>query len=108
VDIHSILTVEELIKLKSGKYQKGLSLLTSLIEEIQKPEILFLTALLHDIGKGIEGDHSKMGEELIVQIGDRMGLSDEDKRLMAFLVRRHLFMLEIAFRRDSMRTILGL
>ncbi|HSB07743.1 MAG TPA: [protein-PII] uridylyltransferase [Thermodesulfobacteriota bacterium] len=100
VDIHSILTVEELIKLKSGTYQKELPLLTSLTREIEKPEILFLTALLHDIGKGIEGDHSKLGEELTVQIGDRMGLPDQDKRLMAFLVRRHLFMLEIAFRRD--------
>ena len=100
VDIHSILTVEELIKLKTATYQKELPLLTSLIQEIEKPEILFLTALLHDIGKGLEGDHSKVGEELIVQIGVRMGLSDEDKRLMAFLVRRHLFMLEIAFRRD--------
>ena len=100
VDIHSILSVEELIKLKAGAYQKELPLFTSLIQEIEKPEILFLTALLHDIGKGQEGDHSKAGEELIVQIGDRMGLPEEDKRLMAFLVRHHLFMIETAFRRD--------
>ena len=100
VDIHSMLAVEELIKLKAGAYQKELALLTSLIKEIEKPEILLLTALLHDIGKGQEGDHSKVGEELIVQIGDRMGLSDPDKRLMAFLVKRHLFMIETAFRRD--------
>ena len=100
VDVHSILSVEELLKLKAGAYQKEYPLLTSLIQEIEKPEILFLTALLHDIGKGEEGDHSKAGEKLLAQIGDRMGLPEEDKRLMAFLVRHHLFMLETAFRRD--------
>jgi [protein-PII] uridylyltransferase len=100
VDIHSMLTVEELIRLKASLYQKDLPLLTSLMKEIGKPEILFLTALLHDIGKGLEGDHSKTGEELILRIADRMGLAGQDRRLMAFLVRHHLFMLETAFRRD--------
>ena len=100
VDVHSILSVEELLKLKAGVYQKEYPLLTSLIQEIEKPEILFLTALLHDIGKGEEGNHSKAGEKLVAQIGDRMGLPEEDKRLIAFLVRHHLFMLETAFRRD--------
>ena len=100
VDVHSILAVEELIKLKAGDYRKELSLLTSLIQEIERPEILLLTALLHDIGKGVEGDHSKAGEELVLQIAERMGLPDGDRRLIAFLVRRHLFMIEVAFRRD--------
>ena len=100
VDVHSILSVEELLKLKAGAYQKEYPLLTSLIQEIEKPEILFLTALLHDIGKGEEGDHSKAGEKLVAQIGDRMALPEEDKRLIAFLVRHHLYMLETAFRRD--------
>ena len=100
VDVHSILSVEELLKLKAGAYQKEYPLLTSLIREIEKPEILFLTALLHDIGKGEEGDHSKAGEKRVAQIGDRMGLPEEDKRLIAFLVRHHLYMLETAFRRD--------
>ena len=100
VDVHSLLAVEELLKLKAGAYQKEYPLLTSLIKEVERPEILFLTALLHDIGKGLEGDHSKVGEEVVVRIGDRMGLPDEDKRLMAFLVRHHLFMIETAFRRD--------
>ena len=100
VDIHSILAVEELIKLNEGSYEKELPLLTSLIREIDKREILFLTALLHDIGKAIEGDHSGSGEKLVQEIAGRMGLSDEDRQRMAFLVRRHLFMIETAFRRD--------
>ncbi len=100
VDIHLILAVGELQKLRMGSYQKDCPLLTSLIREIENPEILFLTALLHDIGKGMEGDHSLIGAELAKGIGGRMGLSNEEKELIHFLVSHHLFMLETAFRRD--------
>jgi [protein-PII] uridylyltransferase len=100
VDIHSILAVEELVKLREGFYQTDCPLLTSLISEIEKPEILFLTALLHDIGKGREGEHSIIGAEMAKTIGDRMGLSDGEKELIHFLVTHHLIMIETAFRRD--------
>jgi [protein-PII] uridylyltransferase len=100
IDSHSLLAVEELEKLRMDVYQKDYSLLTSLIQELEKPEILLLIALLHDIGKGTEGDHSIIGAGIVRQIGSRMGLPKEDRDLMGFLVRHHLFMLETAFRRD--------
>ena len=100
VDIHSILAVEELGELRSGLYQKDYPLLTSLIREIENPEILFLTTLLHDIGKGTDGDHSLIGKEMVKRIGERMGLSLEDGELVEFLVRHHLHMIETGFRRD--------
>ena len=100
VDIHSILAVEELERLRDGYYQKDYPLLTSLIREIEKPDILFLTTLLHDIGKGREGDHALIGAEMTKQVGERMGLTSEEKELMEFLISHHLFMLETAFRRD--------
>jgi [protein-PII] uridylyltransferase len=100
VDSHSILAVEELVKLRDGFYQKEYPLLTSLIREIEKPDILLLTTLLHDIGKGVEGNHSLMGAEISRHIGNRMGLSGEDGELMGFLIRHHLLMVETALRRD--------
>jgi len=100
VDVHSLLALEELERLKMGHYQNEFPLLTSLIKEIEKPEVLYLTALLHDIGKGREGNHSILGAEMIKAIGNRMGFSTEETGLMEFLVSHHLFMLEIAFRRD--------
>jgi [protein-PII] uridylyltransferase len=100
VDIHSILAVEELRKLRDGHYQKDYPLLTSLIREVEKPEILFLATLLHDIGKGMDGDHSLTGAQIVKAIGERMGLSVEDRDLIGFLVKYHLLMVEIAFRRD--------
>ena len=100
VDIHSILAVEELRKLRDSFYQKEYPLLTSLIREIEKPEILFLTTLLHDIGKGMGEDHALVGAEMVKRIGERMGLSGEDRKLIGFLVGHHLLMVETAFRRD--------
>ncbi len=100
VDIHSILAVEELGKLRAGLYQKDYPLLTLLVREIESPEILFLTTLLHDIGKGTDGDHSSAGSEMVKRIAERMGLPEQDRELMGFLVSRHLFMIETAFRRD--------
>lgn len=100
VDIHSILAVEELGKLRGGLYQKDYPLLSSLIREIENPEILFLTTLLHDIGKGKDGDHSLIGQEMVKQIGERMGLPAEGRELIGFLVNHHLFMIETALRRD--------
>lgn len=100
VDIHSILAVEELTNLRDGLYQKDHPLLTLLIREIENPEILLLTTLLHDIGKGRDGDHSSIGKEVVRLIGERMGVPAEDRELMEFLVSHHLFMIETAFRRD--------
>jgi [protein-PII] uridylyltransferase len=100
VDTHSILAVEELEKVRNGHYQAKHPLLTSSMGGIDKPEILMLTALLHDIGKGVDGNHSITGATLARAIGTRLGLSTEEVELMVFLVSHHLFMLETALRRD--------
>ena len=75
-------------------------MLTKLAQEVENPEILFLAALLHDIGKGVDGDHSFAGGEIAKRIGLRMGLSSEDRELLGALVSHHLLMVETAFRRD--------
>jgi [protein-PII] uridylyltransferase len=100
VDIHSILAVGELGKLRGGYYQNDYPLLTSLVREVEKPEILFLTALLHDIGKGRKGEHPIIGAEMAKTIGKRMSLSEEDKETIHFLITHHLIMLKTALRRD--------
>jgi [protein-PII] uridylyltransferase len=64
------------------------------------PDALFVAALMHDIGKGRGGDHSVLGAELATGVAQRMGLSDEQTRDVAFLVREHLLLAETATRRD--------
>lgn len=63
-------------------------------------DLLYLAALLHDIGKGSGEDHSVAGERLAQQICTRIGLSGSDSRLVAQLVRHHLTLVDTATRRD--------
>ena len=42
--------------------------------EVDRPDLLLLGALLHDIGKGLPGDHSAVGAPIAAAIAARIGL----------------------------------
>ncbi|GAB18070.1 PII uridylyltransferase [Gordonia effusa NBRC 100432] len=67
---------------------------------VSRPDLLLLGALIHDLGKGREADHSVVGAELAVAIGQRMGLWPQDTETLAAIVRHHLLLPQIATRRD--------
>jgi len=100
VDAHSIFAVEEFIRLRNGEHAGTLETLTRLANEIEKPELLILALLLHDIGKGEGGNHSEKGAEMMPTIARRMGLTKEVSERLEFLVRHHLLLAHIAQRRD--------
>ncbi|MDQ6880532.1 MAG: [protein-PII] uridylyltransferase [Pseudomonadota bacterium] len=65
-----------------------------------KPFILYVAALFHDIAKGRGGDHSELGA-LEVKVFCRQHQIDAgDCRLIEFLVREHLAMSRIAQKED--------
>lgn len=68
-------------------------------------KILYLAALLHDIGKGSGKDHSEYGADLVRDIAKRMHLSEQEAELLSFLVRYHLYIPENALRRDLEDTV---
>ena len=73
----------------------------ALTREVRRPDLLLIGALLHDIGKGYEGeDHSLYGAELIYPLAERLGFPEEDRRTLALLVKEHLLLPTIATRRD--------
>ena len=72
----------------------------ALVDRVERPDLLLLGALLHDIGKGRPGDHTEVGMELVRQIGPRMGLPDEDTEVLVDMVRLHLLLPDVATRRD--------
>ncbi len=67
---------------------------------VSRPDLLLLGALIHDLGKGREADHSVVGAELAVAIGQRLGLWPQDTETLAAMVRHHLLLPQIATRRD--------
>ncbi len=71
-----------------------------LVRGIDRPDLLLVGALLHDIGKGMQGDHSKVGAPVAAQIAERMGFAPEDVVVIHALVRHHLLLPDTATRRD--------
>jgi [protein-PII] uridylyltransferase len=100
VDVHSIFLVGELGRLSSGKYASSLPELTELMRQVEDRPVLYLGCLLHDIGKGMGGDHSARSAELARGIVERLGLDRERGERVMFLARYHLLMSHLAQRRD--------
>ena len=72
----------------------------ALTREVARPDLLLLTALVHDIGKGWPGDHSVSGAVVARDVCQRIGLSAADAELVAAGVRHHLLLPMTATRRD--------
>lgn len=71
-----------------------------LADRVERPDLLVVGTLLHDIGKGSPGDHTEAGIEMITAIAERMGYPSEDIRILQDLVRWHLLLPDVATRRD--------
>ncbi|RBY82088.1 [protein-PII] uridylyltransferase [Geodermatophilus sp. TF02-6] len=71
-----------------------------LTHDVDRPDLLLVGALLHDIGKGWPGDHSVVGEPVAAAIATRMGFSAPDVATVAAMVRHHLLLPDTATRRD--------
>ena len=65
-----------------------------------KPWILYIAALFHDIAKGRGGDHSELGCKDVRVFCRQHGIEADDARLAEFLVREHLSMSRIAQKED--------
>ncbi|MEA3465781.1 MAG: [protein-PII] uridylyltransferase [Thermodesulfobacteriota bacterium] len=100
VDTHTLFAVKEIDQLWQGKYAAKKPLLTRLADEIEKPELMILAVMMHDIGKGQGQNHCEKGAKIIPTIARRFGLGKEDRQRLEFLVRQHLLMAHISQRRD--------
>jgi [protein-PII] uridylyltransferase len=76
----------------------------SMLTRVDRPDVLLVAALLHDIGKGLPGDHSRdhsrAGATVARDVALRWGFSASDAAVVADLVRHHLLLPHTATRRD--------
>ncbi|TWT87452.1 Bifunctional uridylyltransferase/uridylyl-removing enzyme [Pseudobythopirellula maris] len=96
VDEHSIRAVNEATEFADREDRLGRT-----YRRTRDKRLLHLALLIHDLGKGRDRDHSELGEEIARETARRLRLSEEDGELLALLVRQHLSMSLLAFRRDT-------
>jgi len=98
-DQHSLLAVEHLEALAPGQSAESEGA-APVLSEVEKPELLMLGMLLHDIGKARGHGHVAKGIPLVRELTARMGLPSADAAAVEFLVAHHLTMSHVAQRRD--------
>jgi [protein-PII] uridylyltransferase len=100
VDEHTIKAIGELNSIERGENADELPACSVAIHEIISRRALYVAVMLHDIAKGRGGDHSELGAEVALELCPRLGLDDEETETVAWLVKKHLTMSNVAFKRD--------
>jgi len=72
----------------------------ALADRVDRPDLLVVGTLLHDVGKGYPGDHVEVGIDVVGAMGARMGYPTADIVLLQDMVRHHLLLPDVATRRD--------
>jgi [protein-PII] uridylyltransferase len=100
VDVHTLRALRRLYALRAGEVVETEPALSRRMADLADPLPLYLGMLLHDAGKGMGGDHSERGRELMVQLGSRLQLTPRQREVAEFLVLHHLTLSQTAQRRD--------
>src|SRR5207245_10845191 len=100
VAAHSFMAVENIHRLREPEknWERPLA---NLFSELEEPELLFLSLLFHDVGKGMPcEDHVAGSLEAIEKVFARLDLKQEQADTVRFLIRDHLAMSASLLRRD--------
>jgi [protein-PII] uridylyltransferase len=100
VDEHLIRAVGNVAAIDHGQLRDEHPLSTDIIKRIKSREALYVAILLHDIAKGLPGDHSEVGAAIANSLCPRLGLKPEDTAAVMWLVKNHLVMSDMAQKRD--------
>lgn len=100
VDEHSLRTIEHLERLETpqNEWEKRFA---AIREQLEWPELLVLTLLLHDVGKGMGPPNHIEGSLIALDsAAARLGLERDEQEEIRFLIARHLDMSSTVLRRD--------
>ncbi len=100
VDEHTLAALRNIRRFTVAEFAHEYPLASRLISGFERPELLILSALFHDIAKGRGGDHSQLGMRDARRFCRAHRLPREDVDLVAWLVREHLSMSRTAQKED--------
>ena len=100
VDQHILMVLRNVRRFFMAEHAHEYPFCSQLAGGWDKPFILYIAALFHDIGKGRGGDHSQIGAVEVRRFCRQHGVDREDAKLIEFLVSEHLCMSRIAQKED--------
>ncbi len=100
VDQHILMVVRNVRRYFIPEHAHEYPFCTQLAAEWDKPWLLYIAALFHDVAKGRGGDHSELGVAEVRRFCKDHGVSQEDSRLVEFVVGEHLTMSRVAQKED--------
>jgi [protein-PII] uridylyltransferase len=100
VDQHILMVLRNLRRFALPEFAHEYPFCSRLFAELEKPWLLYIAALFHDIAKGRGGDHSRLGMADARRFCREHGLTEEDTALVVWLVQHHLTMSQVAQKQD--------
>ena len=100
VDQHILMVVRNVRRFFIPEHAHEYPFCTQLAAQFDKPWLLYIGALFHDVAKGRGGDHSELGEVEVRRFCKDHGVQGDDAKLVEFLVGEHLTMSRVAQKED--------
>lgn len=101
VDQHTLRAIKFIRRFTHSTYAHEFPQCSQVMSEVERPELLVLAALFHDVGKGQGGHHAQIGAKAVGQFALELGYAKEDVQFVEFLVREHLTMSSVAQKKDT-------
>jgi [protein-PII] uridylyltransferase len=100
VDQHILMVIRNIRRFTMPEFAHEYPLCSRLIANFERPWLLYVAALFHDIAKGRGGDHSTLGMGEVRRFARDHAIDPHDIDLLAFLVEHHLTMSRVAQKED--------
>lgn len=101
VDEHTLFLLKNLTEFTEKEAKTHYPLCYGIMNKLEKPELIYLAGLFHDIGKGQGGDHSEIGALEVLSFCKEHEMNDDDAETISWLVANHLIMSLTAQKRDT-------
>jgi len=100
VDQHILMVMRNVRRFFIPEHAHEYPFCTQLAANWDKPWLLYIAALFHDVAKGRGGDHSELGGQEVRRFCRDHAIDSDDTALIEFLVRQHLTMSRVAQKED--------
>lgn len=100
VDEHTHKLINNIYKYFDKSKVSEFPLCSEIVTRMDKPELLYLAGIFHDIAKGRGGDHSELGSVDALAFAKLHRFPASDGKLISWLVANHLLMSVTAQRKD--------